>query len=123
MTKFFSWLTNPPTDGSRSILQGKLPFTFNLPELENSAYKLSGGKLIYFDHDPGAELLFTHGQHRLSVFITRNAGSVLGGTLTVRGFGVESWSAGGLRWVIVSDAAPSDVHALAELLERAQSGN
>ena len=38
--------------------QGKLPFTFNLPELANAPYKLIGGRLVYFEHNPGAQLVF-----------------------------------------------------------------
>src|SRR5208337_5238055 len=49
--------------------QGKLPFTFNLPELQNSPFKLIGGKVMYFDHQPGAQLLFEVRNHELSVFV------------------------------------------------------
>jgi hypothetical protein len=35
-------------------------------------------------------------------------------------FNVESWSAGGLRYFVVSDAAPEDVSALATLLQQAK---
>jgi anti-sigma factor RsiW len=101
--------------------QGKLPFTFNLPELASSPYKLLGGKLIYFDHNPGAQLLFSLRQHRISVFITQESGPPLANTQTEKGFNVESWTAAGLRYVIVSDAAPADAHALADLLRSAQS--
>jgi anti-sigma factor RsiW len=38
--------------------QGKLPFTFNLPEMQNSPLKLAGGRLAYFQQSPGAQLLF-----------------------------------------------------------------
>jgi len=37
--------------------QGKLPFTFNLPELEDSGFALIGGRLAYFQQGPGAQLL------------------------------------------------------------------
>jgi anti-sigma factor RsiW len=49
--------------------QGKLPFTFNLPELQNSPFKLIGGRLTYFQQSPGAQLLFEIRKHRISVFI------------------------------------------------------
>jgi anti-sigma factor RsiW len=38
--------------------QGKLPFSFNLPELQGSQFKLLGGRLTYFQQNPGAQLLF-----------------------------------------------------------------
>jgi anti-sigma factor RsiW len=101
--------------------QGKLPFTFNLPDLTNSPYTLLGGKLIYFSHAPEAQLLFSIRQHRISVFILRNAASVPTRVQTEDGFTTESWTAGGLHCIVVSDASPADVHALADLMRNAQS--
>jgi anti-sigma factor RsiW len=101
--------------------QGKLPFTFNLPELGNSPFKLIGGRLIYFDHDPGAQLLFSLRQHRFSVFIVQKGAVALPTSQTEQGFSVESWITAGLRYSVVSDAAPADVHSLADLLRNAQS--
>jgi anti-sigma factor RsiW len=102
--------------------QGKLPFTFNLPELAGSAYTLVGGKLVYFDHKPGAQLIFTLRKHELSVFIVQDGGSAQSGPAprAENGFSVESWNAGGLQYVVVSDAGHADVHALGELMRGAQ---
>ncbi len=99
--------------------QGKLPFTFNLPELGASSYKLLGGKLIYFNHNPGAQLLFELGKHQLSVFIFEDKAATIVGSTHVKGFSVESWSEGGLRYVVVSDASQPDVRALSDLLRTA----
>jgi anti-sigma factor RsiW len=101
--------------------QGKLPFTFNLPDLANSPYALLGGKLIFFNHVPEAQLLFSIRQHRISVFILRNTTSSPDGVQTENGFTMESWTAGGLHCIVVGDAAPTDVHALADLMRNAQS--
>ena len=105
--------------------QGKLPFTFNLPELGNSPFKLLGGKLIYFRHSPGAQLLFELRKHELSVFIVmqdqqpqiipRHQVS----TSREKGFSVESWDQDGLHYVIMSDTSPGDIHQLADLLRAA----
>jgi anti-sigma factor RsiW len=104
--------------------QGKLSFTFNLPELENSPYKLLGGKLVYFQHSPAAQLLFELHKHELSVFIVQeNPHSVFSGRsqsdMREKGFSVESWNQDGLRYVIVSDAGPTDVRELGTLLRAA----
>jgi anti-sigma factor RsiW len=101
--------------------QGKLPFTFNVPDLANSPYTLLGGKLIYFNHAPEAQLLFSIRQHRISVFLLRNAPTAPAGAQTEDGFTTESWTAGGLHCIVVSDASPADVHALADLMRIAQS--
>ncbi len=103
--------------------QGKLPFTFNLPGLEGSQYKLIGGKLVYADHQPGAQLIYELRKHEFSVFIaqedTRTSKSAYSAG-SENGFSTESWSAAGLHYAIVSDAAAGDVHALEELIRGAQ---
>jgi anti-sigma factor RsiW len=104
--------------------QGKLPFAFNLPELDNSSFKLLGGKLIYYRHSPGAQLLFDLRKHELSVFIFEDQPGVTppgAGVATTRekGFSVETWSEAGLRYAVFSDAGPADVHALGDLLRAA----
>jgi anti-sigma factor RsiW len=104
--------------------QGKLPFTFNLPELANSPYKLLGGKLVYLHDSSGAQLLFELRKHELSVFITQESQRfALPGTANIdvqrNGFSVETWSQDGLRYAIVSDAGQGDVHGLGDLLKGA----
>ena len=104
--------------------QGKIPFTFNLPELQDSPYKLLGGKLVYFKHNPGAQLLFELHKHQLSVFIVQDSPNGIPFEASVastseKGFSVESWSQAGLRYVVISDAVPADVHGLGELLRGA----
>lgn len=108
--------------------QGKLPFTFNLPELQDSQFKLLGGKLIYLNHSPGAQLLFELRKHQLSVFIVQDQPGVLPLGLGVRqssekGFSEETWTSAGLRYVVISDASSGDVHALSDLLRSAESRN
>ena len=110
--------------------QGKLPFTFDLPELQNSPFKLIGGRVMYFEHSPGAQLLFQIRSHHLSVFIMQNQimqskpgliPSAMDVTSTRElAFNVETWSEGGLRYVVISDASPADVHALGELMRSAK---
>jgi anti-sigma factor RsiW len=104
--------------------QGKLPFTFNLPELQTSPFKLIGGRLTYFQQSPGAQLVFEVGKHQISVFIFQNrdeltrlnSGSLLSSKLA---FNTETWVDGGLRYFVLGDAGQSDVHDLSELLRGA----
>jgi len=101
--------------------QGKLPFTFNLPELQNSPFKLVGGRVMYFKHSPGAQLLFELRNHRLSVFILQDQPGIIPlamGASEARemAFNIETWSESGLRYVVIGDAGPADVHELSELL-------
>ena len=103
--------------------QGKLPFTFNLPELP-SPFKLLGGRLTYFQQSPGAQLLFEVGKHQISVFIFQNRAELSrvnsGSSLSKKlAFNTETWVDGGLWYFVVGDASPSDVHDLSELLRSA----
>ena len=102
--------------------QGKLPFTFNLPELQGSQYTLVGGKVVYFDHRPAAHLIFELRKHDLSMFIVQQGDSAPGGLFSraENGFSIESWRTNGLQYVIVSDSGESEVHALGELMRTAQ---
>jgi anti-sigma factor RsiW len=103
---------------------GKLPFTFNLPELQGSPFKLVGGRVAYFEHNPGAQLLFDVGKHQVSVFILQDHPTTMAlraGATTVRklAFNMETWADDGLRYVVISDADQTAVHELSELLRRA----
>jgi anti-sigma factor RsiW len=101
--------------------QGKLPFTFMLPELNNSPYKLLGGKVVFFKHSPGAQLLYELRNHRLSVFIVQDQSGEFPlqsgiAAFSPKGFSVETWSRSGLRFAVIGDSNPADVHALGDLL-------
>ena len=105
--------------------QGKLPFTFNLPELQNSPFKLIGGRVTYFEHSPGAQLLFQIRSHQLSVFIFQDQPGMIPLTIGVTSerelaFNVDTWSDAGLRYVVVGDASPADIHALGDLMRSAK---
>ena len=100
--------------------QGKLPFTFNPPELAaDSPFTLVGGKLVYAQHSPGAELVYQVRQHKISVFIFQARdvhGEAAAGNQT---FVVNGWQQGGLQYYIVTDAARDDADRLRALLEDA----
>jgi anti-sigma factor RsiW len=104
--------------------QGKVPFTFNLPDLQNSQFQLLGGRMTYLDQNPGAELLFTVRKHVISVFIFKDSPELdrlLGSSETARrlSFNIESWSDSGLRYLIITDTSRGDVDELRALLTAA----
>jgi anti-sigma factor RsiW len=104
--------------------QGKLPFTFNLPELQGSSFELLGGKLTYLGQDPGAELLFSVRKHLLSVFVFKDSPEVSrafgSGELKHNlSFNLESWRTGGVRYVIITDASREDVDDLRARFQQA----
>jgi anti-sigma factor RsiW len=104
--------------------QGKVPFAFDLPELQNSEFSLLGGRITYLGQTPGAHLIYRVRKHEISVFIFQE-GLLRGrwdGASTVTkelSFNTETWSQGSLRYCIVGDAAATDINNLAELLKHA----
>jgi anti-sigma factor RsiW len=100
--------------------QGKLPFTFNPPELaKDSPFTLVGGRLTYAQHAPGAELVYQVRQHKMSVFIFQ-ARDVQGeASAGNQAFVVNGWQQGGLQYYIVTDAAREDADRLRGLLQDA----
>jgi anti-sigma factor RsiW len=101
--------------------QGKIPFTFNLPELGNTPFTLEGGRLSYLDQAPGAQLIFKVGNHRISVFIfqsrTERPMTSSDGRSRHLTFNLETWTADDLRYYVIGDAGPNDIHKLSELLK------
>lgn len=100
--------------------QGKLPFTFNPPEAAaDPSFILIGGRLVYAQHSPGAELVYQVRQHKISVFIFQ-ARDVHGApSAGEHAFTVSGWQQGGLQYYIVTDAAREDADRLRSLLEEA----
>jgi len=103
--------------------QGKIPFTFDLPELENSEFSLLGGRVTYLEQTPGAHLIYKLRKHEISVFIfpagvSRSKKAEPSAVAKNLSFNLESWSQDGLWYCIIGDASRADVHELAGLLKR-----
>jgi anti-sigma factor RsiW len=103
--------------------QGKLPFTFNLPELANTQFTLIGGRVTYFHQNPGAHLLYEIRKHKMSVLVFQDrpelsnaAGSSIS-TGKLETFNVRSWAANGLRFYLITDASANDADQLQKLFE------
>jgi anti-sigma factor RsiW len=104
--------------------QGKIPFAFNLPELQNSEFTLLGGRMTYLDQTPGAHLIYDVRKHHVSVFVFQERSlparldkdPVSPEQLT---FNMETWSYGGLRYFVIGDASAADVDTLAKLFKAA----
>jgi len=103
--------------------EGKIPFTFNLPELQGSPFTLIGGKVSYVSQSPGAELIFRVRQHQISVFIfqERGLGEVRDkeAPRSALSFEVRSWQHNGLRYFVIGDVSGQDLDKLSELIKAA----
>ncbi len=101
--------------------QGKIPFTFNLPELQNSPFLLVGGRVAYVRQSPGAELIFRVRQHQISVFIFQERGlreaRENDAVRTAHSYEVRTWRHNGLRYFVIGDAGAQDLDKLSELIQ------
>ncbi len=106
--------------------QGKIPFTFTLPELQGSEFTLLGGRVTYLGQMPGAHLIYSVRKHQISVFMFQDRDIKGGfgddaGARTRRSFAVETWAQDGLRYFVMGDANAADIQALASRLKAAGS--
>jgi len=104
--------------------QGKIPFAFNLPELQNSEFSLLGGRMTHLDQTPGAHLIYDVRKHHISVFVfqQRSLPAKFDETSlspNKPSFSMETWSQGGLRYFVIGDASAGDIDSLAKLFKAA----
>ncbi|HEY3972509.1 MAG TPA: zf-HC2 domain-containing protein [Candidatus Sulfotelmatobacter sp.] len=103
--------------------QGRIPFTFNLPELQGSEFTLLGGRVTYLAQTPGAHLIYQLRKHEISVFIFQDRGEptadLPAGTLHTLSFNAENWRQNGLRYFVLGEVGAADIKALSKLLRDA----
>jgi anti-sigma factor RsiW len=103
--------------------QGKIPFTFSLPELQGSEFTLVGGRVTYLEQVPGAHLVYQIRKHEISVFIfparETEAARLPDGASRSLSFNLETWTQDGLRYFVIGDTNTADIEALTKLLRGA----
>ncbi|MFZ0802480.1 MAG: anti-sigma factor [Terriglobales bacterium] len=103
--------------------EGKIPFAFNLPELQNPEITLVGGRVAYLGQAPGAELIYLIRKHQVSVFIfpERALSHLPQSDSTMQRqqetFNFLSWSQNGLRYFVIGDMSGNDLSKLADLFK------
>jgi anti-sigma factor RsiW len=105
--------------------QGKIPFSFNLPENLPADTRLEGANLTYLHNQPAALLLYSIGKHRVSVFVLRKTSAAISNGLSAEhaGFHVTGFSTNDLDVFAVSDVDPVRLSNLSSLIEQAQDGS
>jgi anti-sigma factor RsiW len=104
--------------------QGRIPFTFDLPEGQGSPFALVGGRVAYFHQEPGAHLVFAYQRHLIATFIFRDTPQLALPTPFAANreasFNLQSWTQGGLRYAVIGDANSGAIQQLRERLQHAQ---
>ena len=103
--------------------QGKLPFSFNLPENLPRDTTLEGANLTYLHNQPVAQLLYSVGKHRASVFVREKSGAASADESPVEhaGFHVMGFSTSDLEGIAVSDVDPARLAELINAIRQAQT--
>jgi anti-sigma factor RsiW len=100
--------------------EGKLPFSFNLPASLPPDMSLDGANLTYLRGRPVAQLLFSIGRHRASVFVEQSSGAATLPKTERAGFHISSFRTAELEGIGVSDADPARLNELVASVRAAQ---
>lgn len=101
--------------------QGKIPFSFNLPESLPRDTTLDGANLTYLRSQPVAQLLYSIGKHRVSVFVRERHGAASNELeMEHAGFQVVDFSTPNLEMVAVSNVDPARLGELVSAIRQAQ---
>jgi len=104
--------------------QGRLPFSFNLPESDALPpdTTLKGADLTYFDGQPAALLIFTIHKHQVTVMLSQQPNELVLTSIqrSRAGFTIHSATASHLHIIAVSDVNPTELDLLINVLVRAQ---
>lgn len=96
--------------------EGKLPFSFPIPELGGTPFHLLGGRVVWAHEQPVAYLMVGKGSHKLSLFVSRVKLPAAG----MRGFEALSWRGNGLNYVAVGDVPSGDLQQLRDQFANAR---
>lgn len=102
--------------------QGKLPFSFNLPDNLPAGTTLDGANLTYIQGRPTAQLLYSIGKHRVSVYLQQRSDDISASRLSTdrSGFHVISFITDDINGIAVSDVEPARLANLVSVVEQAQ---
>jgi anti-sigma factor RsiW len=98
--------------------QGRIPFSFNVPEFAGTEFTLLGGRVVYFHQRPGAQLIVAVRQHKISVLIFQDWPELDRTFALPEGvghrstFSVDTWQSQGLRYFVIGDADSSAIGKL-----------
>ena len=101
--------------------EGRIPFSFNVPELAGTSYTLLGAKLIYLDQQPAAQLIVGLRQHKISVLILQQSPALHlpDGPASRNAFAEDTWQSHGLRFIVIGDIPATDIAALSQTFKDA----
>jgi anti-sigma factor RsiW len=91
---------------------GKITFAPSVPELQPQGFPLVGGRVEFVNGRTAAALVYGRGLHTINLFIwPATPGDEGNRSATHGGYSLVHWTARGLSYWAVSDAAPAELDA------------
>jgi len=100
--------------------EGKIDFAPRVEELSSCGFPLIGGRLDYLDGRAVAAMTYRRRLHVVNLFEwPTSRGNADPQFMSLNGYSIARWSAGGLQYWAVSDVAGDDMREFARCLHRA----
>jgi anti-sigma factor (TIGR02949 family) len=99
-------------------LQGKIDFAPVVRDLSPEGYALLGARLDHIGNQQGVAIVYRMRNHVINLFAWRSADYTAEAVAmqSARGFGMATWSEGGLHYAAVSDIEKNDLEHFAQLM-------
>jgi anti-sigma factor RsiW len=109
-------LTDVPSSDRHTVkpwFNGKIDFSPPVVDLASEGFPLVGGRLDYVSGKVVAALVYRRSGHILNLFIS--TGALPERATTLEGYTVMQWTAGGLRYAVVSDIGTKELATFRDL--------
>jgi anti-sigma factor RsiW len=103
-------------------LSARLPYSPPVADLSAQGFELQGARLDHVGGQPVAVLVYGRRKHVIDAYVWPARSAPGAATLTRDGFNVESFTAGEMRFGLVSDLNRNELRDLARLLAQAAAG-
>ena len=92
--------------------EGRVPFAVEVPDLSKTAFRVAGGRVVFWHGQPGAYLLVIKGAHRISV-LAFNADEVPR-IAPMPQMTIVTWRRNGIAYFAIGDIPRIELEALRE---------
>ena len=90
--------------------EGRVPFAVDVPDLSKTAFRVAGGRVVFWRGNPGAYLLVTKGAHKISVFVFNATPRVE----PIPQMTIVTWRRNGLSYIAIGDIPRNELETLKE---------
>ena len=100
---------------------GKLDFAPPVADFSTAGFELTGGRLDYIEGHAAAAITYRHRLHTVNLFVwpAKGHADTAPRVQSRQGYGLVGWVRGELRFCAISDTAPAELVALADLVSPA----